>query len=224
MALTQRDKAIIKDLNKFNVMDRDSIAEIHFNNLKNPIKTANSVLLRLLREDKIQRTSDTVPFCYFGPDVTMKKDSSKIGHYLAIVDVYKEIVRRYGSVEEFQVEPKYGEKGTVEPDVFCIFKKTPMFIEVQNSVYNEKRMTEKIERYEELYQRGTISNETWQNPNNPLFPVILILSTTRYAIPKGMPFKVLQADTIAQFFDRLQKKPPSTKPDSGVQRRIGGGI
>jgi hypothetical protein len=223
MALTQRDKSIIKDLNKFNVMDRDSIAEIHFNNLKNPIKTANSVLLRLLREDKIQRTSDTVPFCYFGPDVTMKKDSSKIGHYLAIVDVYKEIVRRYGPVEEFQVEPKYGEKGMVEPDVFCIFKKTPMFIEVQNSVYNEKRMNEKIERYEELYDRGIITNEPWQNPNTPVFPVVLILSTTRYAIPKGLPFKVLQADSMAQFFDRLQKKAPTAKSEaSGVQRRIGG--
>ncbi len=177
-------------------MDRDSIAEIYFGTLKHPIKTANSVLLRLLRENKIQRTKETVPYCYFGPEVTMKKDSSKLGHYLAIVNVYKEIVKRYSSVEEFQVEPKYGEKGTVEPDVFCIFRKTPLFIEVQNSVYNEKRMTEKIERYEDLFQKGTISIEPWQPPNNPVFPVVLILSTTRYTVPKEIPIKVLQADSI----------------------------
>jgi hypothetical protein len=33
--LTTRDRAIIDNLNKFYVMDRDSIAELHFKGLKN---------------------------------------------------------------------------------------------------------------------------------------------------------------------------------------------
>jgi hypothetical protein len=32
--LNERDKAIIRDLNRFRVMDRDSICEIHFAGLK----------------------------------------------------------------------------------------------------------------------------------------------------------------------------------------------
>jgi hypothetical protein len=36
MSLTERDKAIIKDLNRFRVMDRDSITELHFSICKKP--------------------------------------------------------------------------------------------------------------------------------------------------------------------------------------------
>ncbi|MGR5899532.1 hypothetical protein ACT7C8_18005 [Bacillus cereus] len=35
------------------------------------------------------------------------------------------------------IEPKIGTKGTVEPDLFCIFRNTPFFIEVQRSVYRK---------------------------------------------------------------------------------------
>nr|WGD74903.1 hypothetical protein P5631_13145 [Bacillus subtilis] len=44
MALTNRDKAIIADLNKFRVMDRDTIAELHFGNLRRPKYATNNVL------------------------------------------------------------------------------------------------------------------------------------------------------------------------------------
>jgi hypothetical protein len=221
MNLTQRDKAIINDLNKFRVIDRNSIAEIHFKKLKNPIKAANDVLLRLLREGKIQRTKETVPYCYIGPDVKVKKDSAKIGHFLSIVEVYKEIIRRYGAVEIFDVEPKYLPKGGVEPDIFTIFKGTPMFIEVQNSVITEKQMNQKIERYNELFQSGIILEETWQPNDKKVFPFILILSSTRYPIEKGLPFRVLQAESIGHFFDRLQKKPAASKNENNlVQRKV----
>jgi hypothetical protein len=219
--LTQRDKAIINDLNKFRVIDRDSIAELHFGNVKNPIKAANNVLLRLLREGKIQRTKETIPYCYIGPDVTVKKDSAKIGHYLSIAEVYKEIKRRYGSTEIFDVEPKYTPKGGVEPDVFTIFKGTPMFIEVQNSVISEKNMNEKLERYNDLFHSGIVNDEPWQPTDKKVFPFVLILSATRYAISKDIPFKVLQAESIGAFFNRLQKKPSTNQNETqAVQRRV----
>ncbi|MGF6950216.1 hypothetical protein QF028_002721 [Neobacillus sp. B4I6] len=63
--LTKRDKAIIRDLNKFRVMDRDSIAKLHFAGLKNPITAANSVSLRLLYDGEILRFSSFQPFVYF---------------------------------------------------------------------------------------------------------------------------------------------------------------
>lgn len=118
MALTNRDKAIIADLNKFRVMDRDTIAELHFGNLRRPKYAANNVLLRLLRDGHIQRSTARQPYVYFGGETTMKKNSAKIDHFLAISNVYKEM--RGQALESFLVEPKYGDKGTVEPDIFAL--------------------------------------------------------------------------------------------------------
>ena len=124
MPLSKRDKAIIRDLNKFRVMDRDSIAEIHFSGLKNPITAANSVLLRLLRDGQIQRSTSFQPFEYFGVESQIKIQSQKIGHFLAIMNVYKEM-RKLGRLEKFLVEPKFGKKGVAEPDIFAMYRNTP---------------------------------------------------------------------------------------------------
>lgn len=193
--LTARDKAIIKDLNKFRVMDRDSIAELHFSNLKNPKYAANNVLLRLVRDGQIQRSTAFVPYVYFGPDVSMKQNSAKIGHFLAIVEVYKEL-RKLGSLTSFQVEPKYGKKGEgAEPDIYCHFRNTPFFVEVQRTIYSEKLMNEKMERYIDLYNSDIISKP---------FPHVLILSDQRYAIDGEYPFKVFQAESFTQFVQSLK--------------------
>lgn len=206
MALTNRDKAIIADLNKFRVMDRDSIAELHFGNLRRPKYAANNVLLRLLRDGHIQRSTARLPYVYFGAETTMKKNSAKIDHFLAIGNVYKEM--RGQSLESFLVEPKYGEKGTVEPDIFALYRRTPFFIEVQRSVYSEKQMREKLDRYDALFQSGIIALESWQNPEQVMFPHVLILSDTRYGIGE-YPFKVFQAPTFTDFLRSLKKPQPT---------------
>ncbi|MFD2446356.1 hypothetical protein ACFSO7_20555 [Bacillus sp. CGMCC 1.16607] len=195
--LTNRDKEIIKDLNKFRVMDRDSIAELYFSKLKNPKYAANNVLLRLLRDDQIQRSTAFVPYLYFGPDVEMKKNSAKIGHFLAILNVYKELIA-LGNMEAFLVEPKYGKKGEcAEPDIFCKYRKTNFFIEVQRTVYSEKQMHEKLDRYVDLYNSG--------NMESP-FPHVLILSGQRYAIDGQYPFKVFQAESFGLFEKGLKQE------------------
>lgn len=216
MRLTKRDKAIINDLNRFRVMDRDSVAELHFKNLKNPILAANNVLLRLVREGQIQRSKAFTPFLYLGPDVNMKKNSAKIGHFLAILDVYKEILE-HGKVDTFLVEPKYGSKGTAEPDIFCIFRRTPFFIEVQKSVYSEKQMSDKLNRYVDLFQSGAIAGESWQPAEKKVFPHVLILSEQRYALRTDYPFKVIQAPSFTQLLMSL--KPASTPNRTQVNNR-----
>ncbi|MGD6775247.1 hypothetical protein [Sutcliffiella horikoshii] len=203
MSLTKRDKAILSDLNRFRVMDRDSIAELHFAGLKNPRFAANNVLLRLVREGHIQRSTAFVPYVYFGGDVSMKKNSAKIGHFLAILDVYKQMVK-CNDVVTFQVEPKYGRKGTAEPDIFCIFRKKPMFIEVQRTVYSEKKMAEKLARYEALYNSGIIAQEPWQPANKTVTPHVLIITEQRYAIEPRYPFKVFQTPSFAEFVESLK--------------------
>lgn len=209
MALTNRDKAIIADLNKFRVMDRDTIAELHFGNLRRPKYAANNVLLRLLRDGHIQRSTARQPYVYFGGETTMKKNSAKIDHFLAIGNVYKEM--RGQSLESFMVEPKYGDKGTVEPDIFALYRRTPFFIEVQRSIYSEKQMREKLDRYEAFFQSGIIALEAWQNPERIMFPHVLILSDTRYGLP-SFPFKVFQAPTFTAFVQSITK--PKEKQSS----------
>jgi hypothetical protein len=202
MPLTKRDKEIIKDLNKFRVMDRDSIAEIHFGSLKNPKNKANNVLLRLLRDGRIQRSTAFVPYVYFGPEVEIKKNSQKIGHFLAILNVYKEL-KNLGNTGTFLVEPKYGKKGEcAEPDIFCQYRNTNFFVEVQRTVYSEKQMNEKMDRYLDLYNSGNMAQP---------FPHLLILSDQRYAIDAQYPFKVFQAESFTKFVDGLKVKPLEEK-------------
>nr|WP_144922381.1 hypothetical protein [Paenibacillus bovis] len=210
MSLTKRDKAIIKDLNKFRVMDRDSIAELHFAGLKNPTYAANNVLLRLLREGHIQRSTAFIPYVYFGPEINMKKDSAKIGHFLAIVEVYKEI-KKLGNLETFLVEPKYGKKGVAEPDIYCLFRQTPFFIEVQKTLYSEQQMRDKMNRYRDLYNEGIL---------NP-FPRVLILSDQRYAIDDNYPFKVFQAESVTAFINSLKQAEQKPKATGGIKYKIG---
>lgn len=210
MPLTNRDKALIKDLNKFRVMDRDSIAELHFSNLKNPKYAANNVLLRLLRDGHVQRSIAFVPYVYFGPDVEIKKNSQKIGHFLAIVNVYKEL-KKLGNMGTILVEPKYGKKGDcAEPDIFCQYRQTNFFVEVQRTVYSEKQMNEKLDRYIDLFNSGIMAAP---------FPHILILSDQRYAIDNNYPFKVFQSDSFTNFVKSLVRV-DSTKESNNQKVRV----
>lgn len=196
MPLTKRDKEIIADLNRFRVMDRDSIAEIHFTHNKRPNYSANNVLLRLCRDGHIARSKAFVPFLYFSLETQLKKNSAKIGHFLAILDVYKEL-RKLGALETFVVEPKYGRKGTVEPDIYCRYRKTGFFVEVQRTLYSDRQMTEKLDRYVKFYRDGSM-------PGN--FPHVLILSERPYAINvSDYPFRIFQAKTFTAFVQSLRK-------------------
>lgn len=224
--LTARDKAIIEDLNRFRCMSRDDIAELHFKELKNPKYAANNILLRLHREEYIQRSTAFVPYVYFGPDVSMKKNSAKIGHFLAIVEVYKEM-KLLGELETFLVEPKYSNKGTAEPDVFCIYRRTPFFIEVQKSIYSEKQMKDKMDRYKDLFDSKVIDNEPWQPEHKKVFPSILILSDQRYAIDGSYPFRIMQAPSFTQFLQMLKPKEepkPKQEPPPIIQNKSTPGL
>lgn len=196
-------------------MDRDSIAELFFNELKNPKLAANNVLLRLLRDGQVQRSTAFIPYLYFGPDVEMKKNSAKIGHFLAILEVYKE-VKNLGNMGNFMVEPKYLKKGDcAEPDIYCQYRNTNFFIEVQRTIYSEKLMNEKLDRYMDLYNSGVMANP---------FPHVLILSNQRYGIDHTRyPFKIFQAESFTQFVNSLKSEQPKPAPmkSEGIKIKLG---
>lgn len=194
MALRKRDKAIIKDLQRFRMMDRDSVAELHFSNMKRPILAANSVLLRLYRDGHIDRNTNFQPFVYLPIESQMKKNSQKINHYLAILETYKEI-NKLVNIQEFLVEPRYAGKGTVEPDIFLKYRNTDFFIEVQRTVYSEKVMNEKIDRYVNLYHENMFDR----------FPHVLIISDTHYKIDNKLSFKIFQATSFTSFLNSISK-------------------
>lgn len=210
MMLTKRDRAIIADLDRFRVMDRDSIAELHFAGLKNPTGATNNVLLRLLRDGHVRRSTAFVPYVYFGADSTVKRNSAKIGHWLAILKVYKE-ARRSGRLESFLVEPKYGGKGTIEPDAFMRYRATDFFIECQRTQYTDRQMKQKLDRYGDLYDANVLTP----------FPHVLILSVHRYAVDGGYPFKVFQAESFPQFLESLKGNGKQPRQASGIKIRIG---
>lgn len=188
--MRERDKAIVSDLERFRCLSRDDIAYLHFSTVKNPIKEANAVLKRLRRDGIISVSKERRIYLYF-PIPSIKKDSAKIGHFLAIADFYKQL-RLLDQPERFEVEPKLGPQGFPEPDAFVIWRKTPFFVEIQNNVFTDKQMQAKLHRYDSYYLTGGWEKAEWQpKDKKPIFPYIWIVGKGRYNV--GIrSFRVLQ--------------------------------
>lgn len=201
--MRKRDLEIIKDLERFRCMTRDDIIDLHFSKLKNPITCCNTVLKRLRRDGYIEVNANQQPYLYFPSPSGIKKDSTKIPHFLKIVGFYKDIVK-HEKPPTFIVEPKYG-KGFMEPDVFMIWKRAPFFVEIQRSVYSHKVMSEKVNRYETYFMSKEWENETWQPENKKVFPTVLIITDTRYNIESSI-VRFLQVQDIDQLVNMASQK------------------
>jgi hypothetical protein len=99
----------------------------------------------------------------------------------------------------------------VEPDIFCDFRDTHFFIEVQRTLYSEKQMNEKINRYVEFYHSGVMAKP---------FPHVLILSEQRYAIDMELPFKLFQAQSFTQFHQSLKPDKPVIKVNTETNLKL----
>lgn len=210
--MKERDKAILDHLKLFRCMSRDDIADLHFSNLKNPINSTNNVLKRLTRDGHIKRSTHFQPYVYFHVDTNIKPDSAKIPHFLKIVQFYKQICK-HSKPSLFLVEPKFGAKGSVEPDIMMRWMNNLWFVEIQRSVYSEKVMKAKMDRYEEYYNNETWKHEEWQPVDQKIFPVVWILSDTRYSIDR--PFRTIQTQTIEELVSKAspnQVKKETPKP------------
>ncbi|WP_010093950.1 replication-relaxation family protein [Ornithinibacillus scapharcae] len=182
--MKKRDLNIIKDLERFRVMSRNQIVELYFSHLKSPISNANAVLKRLVRDGQIEFSNHHSPYVYFPAGSNMKKNSTKIPHYLTLVDIYVKL-----RPKTFELEPKF-KKGLAEPDIFTIIKGTPFFIEVQRNVYSQKVMNEKIKRYEALYFEID------------RLPYILMITDKKYEINSEI-VKVLQVNNFDEFLRKI---------------------
>lgn len=178
--MKKRDLSILNDLQRFRCLTRDDIIELHFKGLKQPVTCCNTVLKRLRRDGYIEVSTKQLPYIYFVSPSPIKKDSTKIPHFLKIAEFYKSLIK-YEPPKSFIVEPKYG-KGYMEPDAFMLWKRGPFFVEIQRSVYSDKVMKEKVSRYEQYYLSNEWQRESWQPANVKVFPTVLMLTDTRYNI------------------------------------------
>ena len=189
--MRSRYKAILSDLERFRCLSRDDIAAIHFRSNKAPIKATNEVMRRLRDRGEVEVVSSAMPFVYSLKPSTLRRDSQKIPHYLAIANVYRQMIK-LSPPRIFLVEPKYG-KGMPEPDIFAIWANKAFFIEVQRNVFSMKVWEDKFGRYFDFFQNGSWKTESWQPTERKVFPFIWILSSTKVPVPKGLPFPVIQS-------------------------------
>lgn len=206
--MNKRDLQIINDLERFRVLSRNDIIDLYFNHLKNPVTSANIVLKRLVRDKQIDVSTSFSPYVYFPIQSTMKRNSTKIPHFLSIVQVYKDI-KKYYTPDVFEVEPKY-KKGLAEPDAYTRVNGARFFIEVQRNEYSQRVMDDKIKRYEALYYEA-----------KGQLPFIVMISNIRYEINSDF-VTVFQVDSMHEFMERIKERDP--KPKKEIKKKNGGGI
>lgn len=199
--MRKRDKNIIKALENFRCMSRDQIARIFYGHLKNPNTNANYALKRLRDRGYIKANVNRQPYVYFPGSSTMKKDSQKIDHFLGIVDTFI-MLKGAGQLTDFQVEPKYGQD-YMEPDAFFKFRGFPFFLEFQNSIYTDKVMKAKFERYKTYYESNEWHRGHWQENNGEVtFPYVLIVGNKRYNL-EVEEFQIFQVKSVKEFISFL---------------------
>ncbi|MHC5531383.1 hypothetical protein [Priestia megaterium] len=222
--LSQRDKDIIGFINQFRAVDRDSLVELFFKQLKSPVNACNSVMVRLYRLGLIERTQQYSPTIYLPVDAKIKKNSQKILHFLSILDVYKQMCS-YSMPKQVIVEDKpTGRKGGIEPDLFCIFKGSPFWIEIQRNQYSEQKMQGKIHLYEEFFFSDEWKALHWQPEDRAaIFPSVILITPVRYAA-KSDHIRIIQAGSIHELMEKYKSSTKQQREEKPITQSSSGGI
>ncbi|MGG0552535.1 hypothetical protein ABEY55_08090 [Priestia aryabhattai] len=222
--LSQRDKDIIGFINQFRAVDRDSLVELFFKQLKSPVNACNSVMVRLYRLGLIERTQQYSPTVYLPVDAKIKKNSQKILHFLSILDIYKQMCT-YSVPKHVIVEDKpTGRKGGIEPDLFCIFKGSPFWIEIQRNQYSQQKMQAKINLYEEFFFSDDWRSLHWQpEERSPLFPSVILITPVRYAL-SSEHIRIIQVASIHELMEKYKNSSKQQRDTKPIKSASSGGI
>ncbi|MDH6651101.1 hypothetical protein COJ90_06745 [Priestia megaterium] len=222
--LSQRDKAIIAFINQFRAVDRDSLVELFFKQLKSPVNACNSVMVRLYRLGVIERTQQYSPTVYLPVDAKIKKNSQKILHFLSILDVYKQMCT-YSVPKNVIVEDKpTGQKGGIEPDLFCIFKGSPFWIEIQRNQYSEQKMQTKINLYEGFFFSDEWKALYWQpEDRSAIFPSVILITPVRYAV-HSEHIRIIQVASIHELMEKYKSSAKQQRDGKPRTSASSGGI
>ncbi|MDD1515697.1 hypothetical protein [Priestia megaterium] len=124
----------------------------------------------------------------------------------------------YSTPKHVIVEDKpTGRKGGIEPDLFCIFKGSPFWIEIQRNQYSEQKMQAKINLYEEFFFSDEWQASHWQPEDRPaLFPSIILITPVRYAV-NSEHIRIIQ---VASIHELMEKYKNSAKQERQVRPRL----
>ena len=172
-------------------MDRDQIIAMHFQDQKQKITTANRILNRLVLKGLLKASTAKRPYEYMVVDTLIKSDSAKISHFKGLADFYISISKGMKPTV-FEVEPKVGEKGSIEPDIYMVWNSTAYFVEIQRSRYTKKVMQKKVD----LYKRY-MASDLWKE-KSAKFPLIWIQSDEPYNDIDQGNLKILHASTVKE--------------------------
>ena len=189
--MNNRDKAILDSIKKFRVLDRDQIIAMHLQDQKQKVTTANRILNRLVLKGLLKASTAKRPYEYMSVDTLIKPDSTKIPHFKAIADFYINICKGKKPTF-FEVEPKVGEKGNVEADIYMAWNGATYFVEIQRSRYTNKVMQKKIDLYKKY-----MASDLWKD-KSPKFPLIWIQTDEPYKNIDSGNLKILQAATVKE--------------------------
>ena len=222
--LSQRDKDIIGFINQFRAVDRDSLVELFFKQLKSPINACNSVMIRLYRLGMIERTQQYSPTVYLPVDAKIKKNSQKILHFLSILDIYKQMCTHSAPKQVIVEDKPTGRKGGIEPDLFCIFKGSPFWIEIQRNQYSEQKMQAKINLYEEFFFSDEWKSLRWQPEERaPIFPSVILITPVRYAVNSDH-IRIIQVASIHELMEKHKDSSKQIKEARSRPLASSGGI
>jgi hypothetical protein len=137
-------------------------------------------------------------------DAKIKKNSQKILHFLSILDVYKQMCT-YSTPKQVIIEDKpTGRKGGIEPDLFCIFKGSPFWIEIQRNQYSEQKMQAKINLYEEFFFSNDWKALHWQpKDRSAIFPSVILITPVRYAVASDH-IRIIQVASIHELMKKYK--------------------
>lgn len=214
--MNERQKAIVKAVEKFRALSRLHIEKMFFHGTKNSKNNANATLNKLVSRGYLTANKSFQPYVYHAADTNLKKQGQKISQYLDIADTFLSM-QTYGTIKHFEVEPRFKiEKIEVRPDLYCHWKGNLWAVECQNSHFTEKQMDEKIKRYEALFLSGSYRSLPFQQEEKKVMPIILIVG-------EGVPYpvqskhiRIIQAKSIDGFMKRYSpEKEPMKKEELG---------
>jgi Replication-relaxation len=200
--MNSRDFQIVKALDQFRVLDRNQLISLFFNNQKQPIVTCNRIMKRLALSGYVKASKDSKPYNYFPADSSMRPNSGKLLHYKAITD-HVISLQEHGILREYEIEPTLGKKGTVEPDLFAIWRNAPFFMEVQRAHHSEQTMQKKFDRYEKYFMSRAWEQLPFQQERK-VFPYVWLVCDRTYNLKTS--FTVFQSKDVPEFIKKYMKK------------------
>lgn len=200
--MNERDKAIVADIQRFRVLSRDLIADLHFQTNKDKRSNVNLVMKRLRRDGYVTYSHERIQYLYYPAENHIKKDGSKVNHFLQIAEFYRDICK-IEKPRSFIVEPRYG-PGMMEPDVFMIFKGMAWFVEIQRTMYSDKQIKAKFTRYDQYYLSDQWRKEPWQREERQIFPYVWLTGETGYNLGVRS-YKVFQC-SVEGMFELMNKQ------------------